>query len=278
MEKEIFLDGKNYITASEAARLTGYTNDYIGQLCRGGKVEGKVIGRTRYVCRESLEAYDAESKKVMRAGRHRSGYTPKISSVSNTPNATVLGEGREKEYSFSSQGAISHVSNSMMRSVVSVISIAVLLTGMILAPSITTRTTTLFSDGASLSVHKEQFIAGSAALPEVARAYIEIGVWSAYRFLSYIGDAMLETIKRGALAVREFWWRADEHGVRKGMVVVPSVGSRERNRELEARIRNSFSDEVEISINEDGGAGVINPIFRSGKEDEYMFVMVPLGG
>ena len=277
MEKEIVLDGKVYITASEAARLTGYTNDYIGQLCRGGKVKGRVIGRTRYVCRESLEAYDTESKRVVRAGRHRSGHAPKISSVTNTPNAAVSAK-HKREYAFSSQGVVSRASDSVLRSFASIAGVAFLLVGMILAPSIAMRTTTLFPDSASLSVHEEQLIAGSAAFPDAARAYIEIGVWSAYRFLSYIGDALFETVERGALAVRELWWRTDEPGAREGMVVVPSMGSRERNAELEARIRNSFSDEVEVSVNEDGSAGVINPVFRSGKEDEYMFVMVPLGG
>ncbi len=277
MEKEIVLDGKVYITASEAARLTGYTNDYIGQLCRGGKVEGKVIGRTRYVCRESLEAYDTESKKTVRAGRHRSGYTPKISSVTNTPNAAVPTT-REREYSFSSQGAISRVSDSVLRSFASIAGVALLLVGMILAPSIAMRTATFFPDSAPLSVHEEQLIAGSAAFPDAARAYIEIGVWSAYRVLSRIGDVLTKTIDRGALAVRGLWWRTDEPGAREGMVVVPSLGSDEENAEFEARVRNSFSDEVEVSLNESGSSGVISPVFRSGKEDEYMFVMVPLGG
>ncbi len=43
------LDGKRYIKISSAARDTGYTSDYIGQLCRAKKIDAKLVGRTWYV-------------------------------------------------------------------------------------------------------------------------------------------------------------------------------------------------------------------------------------
>lgn len=54
---EIILDGKKYISSRRAGEITRYTNDYIGQLCRAGKVEGKLIGRIRFVEESSLLAY-----------------------------------------------------------------------------------------------------------------------------------------------------------------------------------------------------------------------------
>jgi hypothetical protein len=277
MEKEIVLEGKVYITANEAARLTGYTNDYIGQLCRGGKVEGKVIGRTRYVCRESLDVYDEESKRAVRAGRHRSGSACKASSVSDTPNAAAP-INHEREYVFSKQGIVSHGLHGVGRTLGMIVGIATLFVGMIFLPGMFARTTTLFSDTATLSVYEEKLIAGSGAFPEVVRAYIELGVWSAYRFLSTVGEMTRETISYGMLAVNGLFPEGGERGEREGMVVVPSLGSDEENRELEMRVRSSFSDEVEISLNENGDSGVIRPVFKSSKEDEYMFIMVPLGG
>ncbi|MBI2046505.1 MAG: hypothetical protein HYT28_03760, partial [Parcubacteria group bacterium] len=50
----IIIDGKKYISSKKAVRLTGYTNDYIGQLCRAGKVPGKVFKHRRFVEEESL--------------------------------------------------------------------------------------------------------------------------------------------------------------------------------------------------------------------------------
>lgn len=60
----VFLNGKEFVKASEAAKAHGYTNDYIGQLCRGGKIDAKLVGRTWYVNIDSLLEH--------RKGRYRS--------------------------------------------------------------------------------------------------------------------------------------------------------------------------------------------------------------
>lgn len=57
MDPEIFLSEKKYISARRAAEITNYTPDYIGQLCRKGKVSTTLVGRTRYVCEEEILAY-----------------------------------------------------------------------------------------------------------------------------------------------------------------------------------------------------------------------------
>lgn len=46
---ELVVDGEKYISSKRAARLSGYAKDYIGQLCRGGKIEAKMVGRSWYV-------------------------------------------------------------------------------------------------------------------------------------------------------------------------------------------------------------------------------------
>ena len=48
------IDGTTYQKVSAAARDTGYTTDYIGQMCRGGKINAKLIGRTWYIERDAL--------------------------------------------------------------------------------------------------------------------------------------------------------------------------------------------------------------------------------
>ncbi|MBI2046365.1 MAG: hypothetical protein HYT28_03030 [Parcubacteria group bacterium] len=54
---ELILDGRKYISSRRAGEITSYTNDYIGQLCRAGKVQGKLIGRIRFVDEASLLSY-----------------------------------------------------------------------------------------------------------------------------------------------------------------------------------------------------------------------------
>lgn len=48
------LDGKNYIKANVIARELGYTADYVGQLCRSGKIDAQLIGRSWYVYKDSI--------------------------------------------------------------------------------------------------------------------------------------------------------------------------------------------------------------------------------
>ncbi|MCA9359555.1 hypothetical protein H6781_00225 [Candidatus Nomurabacteria bacterium] len=50
----VILDGIKYVKASELARQFKYTSDYIGQLCRGKKVDARLVGRTWFVNPDSL--------------------------------------------------------------------------------------------------------------------------------------------------------------------------------------------------------------------------------
>lgn len=51
---EITIDGKQYVSVKRAAVLAEYTTDYVGQLCRGGKLEAVRMGRNWYVNEASL--------------------------------------------------------------------------------------------------------------------------------------------------------------------------------------------------------------------------------
>lgn len=59
----VVLDGVTYLKASAAAKQFRYTTDYIGQLCRGKKVDARLVGRTWFVNPESLTAH--------KRGRHQ---------------------------------------------------------------------------------------------------------------------------------------------------------------------------------------------------------------
>lgn len=54
MKDALILEHKTYISARRAAELTGYTSDYVGQLCRAGKIESKIVARSWFVLEESL--------------------------------------------------------------------------------------------------------------------------------------------------------------------------------------------------------------------------------
>jgi hypothetical protein len=63
MESVIF-DGKEYVKASVLATRFRYTADYLGQLCRGKKVDARLVGRAWYINLDSLNLH--------RSGRYKS--------------------------------------------------------------------------------------------------------------------------------------------------------------------------------------------------------------
>ena len=54
---ELTLDGKTYVSSKRAAEITGYAKDYIGQMCREGRVEARLVGRSWYVLESSLREH-----------------------------------------------------------------------------------------------------------------------------------------------------------------------------------------------------------------------------
>lgn len=54
---ELTLDGKIYVSSRRAAEITGYAKDYVGQLCREGHVEARLVGRNWYVLESSIKAH-----------------------------------------------------------------------------------------------------------------------------------------------------------------------------------------------------------------------------
>jgi len=56
-ENSILIDGKEYISSDRAAKLVGYTKDYVGQLARAGKIRSKRIGRSWYIEEESISKH-----------------------------------------------------------------------------------------------------------------------------------------------------------------------------------------------------------------------------
>ena len=51
---ELIIGEKTYISSKRAAKITGYAKDYIGQLCREGRVEARLVGRNWYVLESSI--------------------------------------------------------------------------------------------------------------------------------------------------------------------------------------------------------------------------------
>jgi hypothetical protein len=53
----VIFDGKEYLKASVVAERFNYTQDYVGQLCRGKKVDARLVGRAWYINLDSLHTH-----------------------------------------------------------------------------------------------------------------------------------------------------------------------------------------------------------------------------
>lgn len=70
------IDGKVYISSNRASEIAGYSKDYVGQLCRSGKLECRMVGRNWYVDETSLRRHQSESTKANQTSFGSSGLMP----------------------------------------------------------------------------------------------------------------------------------------------------------------------------------------------------------
>jgi len=60
MSDEITFSGKTYVSSKRASKISGYAQDYIGQLARSGQIEAQRVGGLWYISMESLLGYRKE--------------------------------------------------------------------------------------------------------------------------------------------------------------------------------------------------------------------------
>ncbi|MES2995128.1 MAG: hypothetical protein V4681_03800 [Patescibacteria group bacterium] len=61
---ELTIGDKIYISSKRAAKITGYAKDYVGQLCREGRVEARLVGRSWYVLESAIRAHRFGNESV----------------------------------------------------------------------------------------------------------------------------------------------------------------------------------------------------------------------
>lgn len=61
---EILIGEKKYVSSKRAAKVTGYAKDYIGQLCREGRVPARLVGRSWYVLETAIHDHRFGDQKI----------------------------------------------------------------------------------------------------------------------------------------------------------------------------------------------------------------------
>lgn len=63
MSDELTIDGEQFISSKRASELSGYEQDYIGQLSRGGQIKARRVGGLWYISVDSLIKYKERAEK-----------------------------------------------------------------------------------------------------------------------------------------------------------------------------------------------------------------------
>ncbi|MEK7133874.1 MAG: hypothetical protein AAB804_02285 [Patescibacteria group bacterium] len=84
-------EGKDYISAPRAAKITGYHQDYVGQLARSGSVTSRQVGNRWYVDREALLAHKSEKDRLLAAVQSESVGISRKKDGASEPQNTMAG-------------------------------------------------------------------------------------------------------------------------------------------------------------------------------------------
>ncbi len=63
----VAFDGKDHVSASRAAKITGYHPDYVGQLARSGAIISRQVGNRWYIDREGILSHKQEKDSLLGA-------------------------------------------------------------------------------------------------------------------------------------------------------------------------------------------------------------------
>lgn len=81
VESLVSFDGRDYVSAARAAEITGYTQDYVGQLAREGTILGRQIGNRWYVARDAILSHKKEKDALLGAVQAESVGIPRPTPV-----------------------------------------------------------------------------------------------------------------------------------------------------------------------------------------------------
>lgn len=305
MKDNLILEGKNYISAKRAARIINYAQDYVGQLCRSGKLDCRMVGRSWFVTEESLLAHRALSihaevveKVGEKIGEERIGekleeekeeikeevteeVTEEVSSfkyeAEQTPFLPALGKKVPSDFSIPKNASSivipSFHFDARKASMANSLFIILFITAMGMSALIFSSSIQIPGSSGSLAS------AGSATREIVDR--IMRGVTGLSERFPTRSSGVIPADEVSPEAVlsgggTNSGTNSGTDGGFNGIGIVPSSSSAGADEEEKKRIRNSFSDEVMIKPDESGTAGVITPVFRKTNGDDFVYVLVPV--
>lgn len=247
MSVDLYLDEKMFISVKRASKETGYSQDYIGQLSRKGKIPAKLVGRSWFVNIDSLLNHkDSVEGRIQR----------KNSVVSNkVENNTDLGM---KSTYLTEPDLPKLVEKSNAKNFLNI-------------------RTDKYLIGSAALVAAFAFVGGAYSwlsyLNPNLITKIDSGIVAYYEStVSFVSEAKLAFGRFNLAQVRSS--QSGDSVSQEGLVVIPESVDQQERVDL---VKQNFSDDVEVYFDEDNQSGVIRPVFKSAAvPEDYAFVMVPI--
>lgn len=304
MKDTVILEGKTYISAKRAAKIINYAQDYIGQLCRGGKLDCKMIGRSWFVTEESLLAHrentiDGVETKINKVDDKPALEVKKV--IEETIKAPVVSPIQAPVSSFKYETEKKSMLPELKKNVPSTFALPKNLSKLTPSPfvapvaprvNISSRSATISSSNNSavvavivglVAVSGVLFNFSMTALNNngtVAHSEASIATATA-EFLSKFFQSIGLRSKPASLATTKKSPEVSNAGMTAATTTPNGIGifpatTPDADAAEKARIINTFSDEVKIMPDASGGSGVIKPVFQKTDGDDFVYVLVPV--
>ena len=324
MKNSLILQDKNYISARRVQELFGYSSDYVGQLCRLGKIEAKMIGRTWFVTEKSIIDHKLSvneyikdknkekrrlSKKIYKDSVLSDLSSNALDSVSN-PTTIITSQTLDISIPDSSKSTTSIQNNlRLMPNVPELFSLPYFISqSFLIAPSY--KGSEIFSSNSTKLVFTSTLCVMSLVFMFQS---ISINTNTVNHFASKIGNGSLSAnvldsssqfvknsfsflvsipsitknifVKRtndniegeNNTPTESYDYVSNTQDVDfKGLAVVPSTNSKDKDEEIKNKIKESFSDEVIVKPDNSGTSGIITPVFKEAKGSDFIYVLVPV--
>ncbi len=301
MNSDLFFDGKQYISSSRAAKISGYANDYIGQLCRDAKINSRMVGRTWYVeidsliCHKNNNINGTRSRGIKKLSKHHfesrgSSHLPNTGASSINisypafatpersgvivPSSTILVSPKP----ISSITLSPKKNGKLARLAVGVCGLFIAVMGFQFG---------LISSPKSQEIYGKVWNNINQEMEASVLSATKVIAEDAYRFVRNSfkdwffesKETILVLTGNSKVAIDKTANTDSSSGSvypSRGMVVVPTNENTDRDGVVN-KIKQSFSDEVVVT-EVDEESGVITPVFKDSRGDDYLFVLVPIGG
>ena len=244
MSLSVQLNGNQFLSSKEAAKIFGYSGDYISRLARQGKVTASRVGQQWFVDPTSLDKF------LMDSAQQSSLRFQKLKVERKLERVEIDAIGTESN--------VVHSKNFDTNFSAHAISASVICAGFLIAflPYISVP---------HFSLKNTLFLTSYE---------LKISAYGVYRTLAR--GIPMDSELGASLAGRAVTRHVPEVAqVNNGIVVIPD--SPHASTTI-ARIENSFSDRVTVTPSPgDSHTGFITPIFKNQKSvDRYRYVMVPV--